>query len=91
MRPFRIKLKRIGRWKKPVYAVVVTLHGISPKSSKYFERLGFYAPASSPKFFFINFSRVSYWLMRGASLTDTVGALVSKLMIKRKSRKFLGV
>ena len=52
MKTLKIRLKRIGRWKRPVYSLVVVSKDSPVKSGKYFEKLGFYSPASKPKFFF---------------------------------------
>ena len=84
MRTLKIRLRRVGRWKKPVYSVIVTFNGVPVKSGKYCEKLGFYSPSSFPKFFFLNFNRLSYWLMRGAVTTETVNLLVSKVLPSSK-------
>lgn len=62
---------------------MVSFKDISPKSGKYFEKLGFYAPMADPKFFFINFARAAYWVARGATLSSAVGVLLSKTAPKR--------
>lgn len=43
-----------------MYAVVVASKKNSVSSGRYLEKVGFYSPASTPKFFFLNFARVSY-------------------------------
>ena len=79
MKTIVIRLRRTGRWKKPVYTVVVTFKNFASDSGMSFERLGFYPPATNPKFFFMDFSRTAKWLMRGATVTKTVGKLMGQL------------
>lgn len=74
----KIRLKRVGRWKKPVYAVVVARKSASAKSGIIFEKIGFYSPASQPRFFFLNFSRTAFWLLRGVKITKTIKALLGR-------------
>lgn len=42
-----------------MYEVVVTFLGSKVQGGVVFEKLGFYSPATSVKFFFINFFRLS--------------------------------
>lgn len=84
MKLVKIRLRRVGRWKKPIYSVVVVYANSPVKSGKSFEKLGFYSPSSRPKFFFLNFARTAFWLVRGATVTKTVGILLSKLALSTK-------
>lgn len=60
MRQFTIRLKRVGRWHRPVYEVVVVFADSRVRGGEIFEKLGFYSPVTSVKFFFINFSRLAF-------------------------------
>ena len=60
MRQFKVRLKRVGRWHRPVYEVVVVFGDSHASSGVTFEKLGFYSPTTSVKFFFINFSRLAF-------------------------------
>lgn len=59
MHKLTIRLRRVGRWRKPVYAVVV-MSAKKPMRGSFLEKLGFYSPLSSSKIFFINLDRLSF-------------------------------
>lgn len=74
-----IRFRRIGRCRKPAYNIVVSLK-TSTVRGKYIEKLGFYSPASNNKLFFLNLARLSFWLMRGASVSSRCGLVVGKFV-----------
>ena len=78
MRLYTIRLRRVGRWNRPVYNIVVSFSD-TRLTGVVFEKIGFYSPATMDKFFFINFERLAYWLMRGARPTYRVSTLFGKL------------
>jgi len=59
MRSYIIRLKRIGRWRKPIYEVVVSFSDSAVNAGR-FEKLGFYSPRMESKIFFINLDRLSF-------------------------------
>lgn len=59
MRNYIIRLKRIGRWRKPVYEVVVSFSDV-PVTGNLVEKLGFYSPLTESKIFFINLDRLAF-------------------------------
>lgn len=59
MRHYSIRLKRTGRWRRPMYEIVVAFQD-SRLAGKFFEKIGFYSPSSTTKLFFINFNRLAF-------------------------------
>lgn len=81
MREYIVRLKRIGRWRKPVYEIVVVFSDSAASSAAY-EKLGFYSPLGGAKIFFMNLDRLSFWLLRGAKITSSVGVILGKMAPK---------
>jgi len=81
MREYVVRLKRVGRWRKPVYEIVIAF-GDSAVSGGKLEKIGFYSPLTESKIFFINFDRLSFWLLRGAKITPSVGLVLGKMAPK---------
>jgi small subunit ribosomal protein S16 len=74
----RIRLRRIGRKKAPVYRIVVA-DSKSPRDGRFIEIIGQYAPRSSDdKKVNIDLSRANYWLDVGAQPSDTVRSLLRR-------------
>lgn len=75
--PARIRLRRMGRKKKPHYRVVVA-DSASPRDGRFVETLGYYKPLADPARLVIDLERVDHWLSEGASPSGTVKSLISK-------------
>ncbi|TVR63363.1 MAG: 30S ribosomal protein S16 [Gemmatimonadales bacterium] len=73
----RIRLRRMGRKKKPHYRVVVADQR-KPRDGGFVESLGYYQPLSDPALIVIDLERFDYWVGQGASPSETVRSLVSK-------------
>lgn len=56
MKKICIRLQRRGRYKKPIYNVVV-MFSKSRVQGATLDRIGLYSPAFKQKFFFLNFDR----------------------------------
>lgn len=84
----KIRLRRIGKKKHPVYRLIV-----SPKTKDtkgdFLEDLGFYNPLLKPAVFEINQERVKYWLAKGAKPSGTVHNLLvdQKIISEAKVKK----
>ncbi|HFL8819287.1 MAG TPA: 30S ribosomal protein S16 [Candidatus Azoamicus sp. OHIO2] len=68
-----IKLKRIGRKKKPFYNIIISeklnyIHG------KYIEKLGYFDPIKKNKN--ININRINYWVSKGAVISSRLKNLL---------------
>lgn len=77
----KIRLKRTGKKKKPVYKIVAA-DSRSPRDGKSIEELGYYDPNFDPIKFSIKIDRLKYWLNTGAIPTETVNSLLKKEGIK---------
>ena len=70
----KIRLRRMGSSKRPVYRVVVSDRKQTPTAAV-LEEVGFYDPRSKPADVRINRERVEYWVARGAQMSPTVKSL----------------
>lgn len=72
----RIRLRKIGRKKLPLYRIVVA-DKESPRDGRFIEILGTYDPKQEgAKKVVIDVDKAKDWLARGATATDTVEALL---------------
>ncbi len=80
----KIRLQRVGRKHEPSFRLVLTDSKNSTKSGKYLEILGNYDSRRGEKSEF-KADRVSYWMGKGAQVSDTVhNLLISKKIIEGK-------
>jgi small subunit ribosomal protein S16 len=73
----KIRLRRIGSNRRPVYRVVVSDARQTP-SAAVLEEVGFYNPRNQPAEVRIDHERVDYWVGRGAQLSETVRNLLAQ-------------
>ncbi|MDB4881267.1 MAG: ribosomal protein [Gemmatimonadetes bacterium] len=73
----KIRLRRVGRKKSPMYRIVVA-DSKSPRDGKFIEIVGQYQPRTGDKALNLVSDRVNYWLNVGAQPTDTVRSLLRK-------------
>lgn len=73
----RIRLKRMGRRKKPFYRIVVA-DSRRARDGRFIETVGTYNPLTDPATVHIKESTVLDWLKKGALPTDTVRQILSK-------------
>jgi small subunit ribosomal protein S16 len=79
----RIRLRRMGKKKSPFYRVVVT-DIRSPRDGRFIEIIGTYDPRQNPAEIAIEEEKALYWLGKGATPSDTVRSLLSKIGIMKK-------
>ena len=87
----RIRLRRGGRKKAPVYRIVVA-DSQSPRDGKFIEILGQYAPrqGQGQGALTVDAERALYWLEVGAQPSDTVRSLLRKAgVMKQKHERML--
>ncbi len=72
----RIRLRRHGKKKQPVYRLVVAV-STSPRDGKYLETVGLYDPRKDPVQLSVNEERVAHWIGVGAKPSDTVTRLLA--------------
>jgi small subunit ribosomal protein S16 len=73
----KIRLRRMGANRRPVYRVVVSDARQTP-SAAVLEEVGSYNPRTEPAEIKIDRERVEYWVGRGAQLSETVRTLLAK-------------
>jgi small subunit ribosomal protein S16 len=73
----KLRLKRIGKKKKPVYKIVAA-DARSPRDGRFIEEVGSYDPNFDPMKIVLKKTKVTYWLKNGAQPTDTVRQLLQK-------------
>lgn len=73
----RIRLRRVGRKKTPVYRIVVA-DARSPRDGRFIETIGQYNPRQAEGGLVVKTDRADYWLGVGAQPSDTVRSLLRK-------------
>ena len=75
----RIRLRRIGRKKLPLYRIVVADRE-SPRDGRFIEVLGTYEPkgATAADKVRLDAEKARQWLAKGATASDTVQALLKQ-------------
>jgi len=73
----RIRLRRIGAKKRPIYRIVVA-DSRSPRDGRFIETLGTYNPLTNPVEVNVKPDRVRLWLSRGALPSDTVRNILAR-------------
>lgn len=71
----RIRLRRMGKKKQPVYRIVVA-DSRMPRDGRYIESLGFYNPGADPSVIELDGERARYWLGQGAQPSRQVHNLM---------------
>jgi small subunit ribosomal protein S16 len=74
----RIRLKKFGTKKRPYYRIVV-MDIRAPRDGKTIEELGLYHPIEAEdKQIVFDAEKVSAWLKKGATASDTVRKILNK-------------
>ena len=71
----KMRLKRLGRTKKPFYHIIVT-DSRNPRDGAYIERLGYYDPAPALSTIEFNTERALHWYKLGARPSDSFASLL---------------
>ena len=79
----RIRLRRVGRKKTPLYRIVVA-ESTNPRDGKFIEIIGQYAPRVSADALKIDTARANHWLDHGAQPSDTVRSLLRRAGILKQ-------
>lgn len=86
----RIRLRRVGRKKAPVYRLIVA-DSKSPRDGKFIEIIGQYAPRQAEGGLKIDADRAGYWLDNGAQPSDTARSLLRRAgILKARHEARLG-
>jgi small subunit ribosomal protein S16 len=78
----RIRLRRIGKTKRPAYRVVVA-DGRTPRDGRFVEAIGYYNPLTDPPVIRIDADKATTWLKRGALPSNTVRILLARAGVPR--------
>lgn len=87
----KIRLRRIGRKKLPIYQLVAT-DARARRDGAFLEDLGRYEPKKKPHSIMLKEDRVAYWLSVGAQPTTTARSVLSnsglllKLYLEKKGK-----
>ena len=73
----RIRLRRVGRKKTPVYRIVVA-DSRAPRDGRFIEIIGQYSPRQGENAIALKADRANYWLDVGAQPSDTVRSLLRR-------------
>jgi len=71
----KIRLKRMGTTRRPVYRLVVA-DSRSPRDGRFIEAIGFYDPLPNPAVVRVDADKVKVWIRRGARPSDSVRRLL---------------
>lgn len=86
-----IRLQRIGKTKKPSYRIIVSEKKRDTQAPN-LEILGSYDPVQKEKPFVVNKDRVTYWMEKGATLSDTINNLFIKQgVLEGKTRRAVSI
>lgn len=90
----RIRLRRVGKKKQPMYRIVVA-DSRAPRDGAFVEALGYYHPLDNPSTIVVDAERARHWLDRGAQPSDRVAKLlavqnIAEIPAKLQTRIALG-
>jgi len=71
----RIRLKRMGRKKRPFYRIVIADQR-KPRDGRSIEEIGYYDPQPDPPLIEVDAERALAWLQKGAQPSDTARSLL---------------
>ncbi|MBQ0145966.1 MAG: 30S ribosomal protein S16 [Lachnospiraceae bacterium] len=77
----KMRLKRMGKKKRPFYRVVVA-DSRSPRDGRFIEEVGFYDPNEEPSVIKFDEEAAKKWLANGAQPTDRVAKLLKNAGIQ---------
>jgi small subunit ribosomal protein S16 len=81
----RIRLTRLGARKKPYYRLVAA-NSESPRDGKFLEILGTYDPTKNPALIKLEKEKVSHWLEKGATLSESAKSILKKEGLLKSSK-----
>jgi small subunit ribosomal protein S16 len=73
----KIRLARTGAKKKPFYRLVAA-NSEAPRDGRFLEILGTYDPAKDPATINLHKEKVSLWLQKGATVSESARAILKK-------------
>ncbi len=80
----RIRLRRQGKKKQPIYRIVVA-ESKAPRDGAFVETIGQYNPLTDPETVVVNEERLRHWVSHGAQPSETVEKLLRRKGIATKT------
>ncbi len=81
----KIRLKRMGKKKKPFYRFVAA-DSRRARDGRFIEMLGYYDPMTEPENINIDYDKVYNWLDKGAQCSENVSSLFKRIGVFEKWR-----
>jgi small subunit ribosomal protein S16 len=82
-----IRLSRVGKTKQPSYRLIVSEKTKDPWGDS-LEMLGTYHPLANPPVIAFKNDRITYWISKGAQMSDTVrNLLIDQKVVTGEKRK----
>ena len=81
----KIRLKRFGTKKKPVYRIVV-MESKDRRDGRTIDEIGFYNPRAKEPELRVNIDAAKTWLKNGAQPTETAQALLKKAKVYEEAQ-----
>ncbi len=78
----RIRLRRVGRKKRPEYRIVVA-ESTDARDGRFIESIGHYNPRTKPASITVDIEKARAWLEKGAKPSDTVRSLLKRAGVFR--------
>jgi len=76
-----IRLARGGRVHRPIYKIVAA-DSRKPRDGRYIEKIGQYDPHATEPLNSVMADRVTYWVSKGARVSDSVSSLLKRQKIQ---------
>lgn len=83
----RIRLRRVGAKRQPVYRLVAA-DKESPRDGRFLEILGFYNPRTEPATIQLKEDRIYNWMSKGAQPSDSALALFKTVGLLDRYERF---
>ena len=78
----KIRLKRMGKKKAPVYRIIVA-DSRSPRDGRFIEEIGTYDPNQDPSVYKVDEEAAKKWLANGAQPTEVVAKILKMAGIEK--------
>ena len=78
----RIRLRRMGKKKAPVYRIIVA-DSRSPRDGRFIEEIGTYDPNQDPSVYKVDEEAAKKWLANGAQPTEVVAKILKMAGIEK--------
>ena len=78
----KIRLRRMGKKKAPVYRIIVA-DSRSPRDGRFIEEIGAYDPNQDPSVYKVDEEAAKKWLANGAQPTEVVAKILKMAGIEK--------